>query len=165
MHKNTKQQHLIDILFLLSLFCVFAISSVILILFGADIYRKTVSQMDTNYTARTSIAYLSEKIRQSDSEGSIIISQYDETDILMLTTDIDGITYATSLYEYNGYLYELFSRTDIELPLDAGQPVMEIKNLNFKKCNDTLLKISFYDATDSLNTLYINTHSAAQKGS
>ena len=163
MKKNVKQQHLIDILFLLSLFCVFAISSVILILFGADIYQKTVSQMDNNYTTRTSIAYLTEKIRQSDSADSIVISQYDGTDVLMLTTDIDGTTYATSLYEYDGYLYELFSRTDIELPLDAGQPVMEIKKLCFKKCNDNLLKVSFYDANDSLNTLYINAHSASQK--
>lgn len=163
MHKKTKQQHMIDILFLLSLFCVFAISSVILIIFGADIYQKTVSQMNNNYTTRTSIAYLTEKIRQSDSADSIVISQCEGTDILMLTTDIDDATYATSLYEYNGYLYELFSRTDIELPLDAGQPVMEINNLCFKMHNDNLLEISFYDADSILHTLFISTHTSSQK--
>ena len=45
MHKKTTTRHMIDILFVLSLFCVFAFSSVVLILFGADIYKKTVSHM------------------------------------------------------------------------------------------------------------------------
>lgn len=56
MYKSRENQHMIDILFVLSLFCVFAVSSVVIILFGAHIYRSTVSQMDDNYTARTSIA-------------------------------------------------------------------------------------------------------------
>ena len=54
MYKSRENQHMIDILFVLSLFCVFAVSSVVIILFGAHIYRSTVSQMDDNYTARTS---------------------------------------------------------------------------------------------------------------
>ena len=163
MYKNKKHQHIIDIMFLLSLFCIFAMSSVTLILFGADIYQKTVSQMDSNYSARTSTAYITEKIRQSDSSGSITISNYNNTDVLMLTSEINGVTYATSLYEYNGYLYELFSRADIELPLDAGQPIMEIEKLRFKKCNDNLLEISFYDADNSLNTIYVNVHTGSQE--
>ena len=138
-------------------------SSVTLILFGADIYQKTVSQMDSNYSARTSTAYITEKIRQSDSSGSITISNYNNTDVLMLTGEINGVTYATSLYEYNGYLYELFSRADIELPLDAGQPIMEIEKLRFKKCNYNLLEISFYDADNSLNTIYVNVHTGSQE--
>ena len=138
-------------------------SSVTLILFGADIYQTTVSQMDSNYSARTSTAYITEKIRQSDSSGSITISNYNNTDVLMLTGEINGVTYATSLYEYNGYLYELFSRADIELPLDAGQPIMEIEKLRFKKCNDNLLEISFYDADNSLNTIYVNVHTGSQE--
>ena len=48
MKKQTYQQHMIDILFVLSLFCVFAVSSALLILFGADIYKKTVQQMENN---------------------------------------------------------------------------------------------------------------------
>ena len=78
MNKQTYQQHMIDILFVLSLFCVFAVSSALLILFGADIYKKTVQQMENNYSTRTSIAYITEKIRQSDIEHAIkiILSSY-----------------------------------------------------------------------------------------
>lgn len=159
MKKQTGQRHIIDILFVLSLFCVFAVSSVLLILFGADIYKKTVQQMENNYSSRTSIAYITEKIRQSDVEHAIKIISQDDTQILTLTNIINGIPYATSLYEYDGYLYELYARTDLELPLDAGQPVMELHSLSFSQIKPNILEITFSEDMDSEQTIYVSTHS------
>ena len=159
MYKSRENQHMIDILFVLSLFCVFAVSSVVIILFGAHIYRSTVSQMDDNYTARTSIAYITEKIRQADEKNAIEIRNENGHQILMMTTMIDDTAYATSLYEYDGWLYELFARTDIELPLDAGQPIMEIHELTFSQISPRLLSVSFVDGTGDSTSLYISTHS------
>lgn len=159
MKKQTVQRHMIDILFVLSLFCVFAVSSVLLILFGADIYKKTVQQMEDNYTSRTSIAYITEKIRQSDVEHAIKIISQNDTQILMLTNVINDIPYAISLYEYDGYLYELFARTDLELPLDAGKPVMELHSLSFSQIKQNLLEITFSEDINSEQTIYVSTHS------
>lgn len=159
MKKQTGQQHMIDILFVLSLFCVFAISSVLLILFGADIYKKTIQQMENNYTSRTSISYITEKIRQSDVEHAIKIISQDDTQVLMLIRTINNIPYATSLYEYDGYLYELFARTDLELPLDAGQPVMELHSLSFSQIEPNILEITFSEDINSEQTIYVSTHS------
>lgn len=162
MHNRMTSHHTIDILFVLSLFGVFAVSAIILILFGTNVYRKTVSQMDDNYSARTSIEYITEKIRQSDVQNAIQIKEEQGTDILMLTAEINEIPYATSLYEYNGWLYELFARTDIDLPLDAGQPVMEIKNISFTQLSPNLLSISLCDITGEEATIYVSTHSSAE---
>lgn len=159
MKKVTNQRHIIDILFVLSLFCVFAISSVLLILFGADIYKKTVQQMDSNYTSRTSIAYITEKIRQSDTSNAIHITSQNDTQILMLINEINGVSYATSLYEYDGYLYELFARTDIELPLDAGQPIMELHSLTFSQIEPNIIKIGFIDNSYKEQIIYVSMHS------
>lgn len=159
MKKKAGHRHMIDILFVLSLFCVFAVSSVLLILFGADIYQKTVQQMDSNYTSRTSIAYITEKIRQSDTENAIQIVSQNGTQVLMLTNIINEIPYATSLYEFDGYLYELFARTDLELPLDAGQPVMELHSLSFSQIEPNILEISFTDTTNKKQTIYVSMHS------
>lgn len=159
MQKQTKHRHMIDILFVLSLFCVFAASSVLLIIFGADVYKKTIRQMDSNYTARNSIAYITEKIRQSDTSDSVQLVFQEDTQVLLLTTVIDGITYATSLYEYDGYLYELFSRTDIELPLDAGQPVMELQELFFSQVKPNLLEITFTDTSEKTYSIHVSMHS------
>ena len=159
MHKKTATRHMIDILFALSLFCVFAFSSVILILFGADIYKKTVATMDSNYASRTSVAYITEKIRQSDTYDTIFIDHTAGYERLMMTREIDGLTYATSLYEYNGYLYELFARTDIDLAADAGQQVIPISQLDFYLISDSLLCVSFVDETQKASTIYISLHS------
>lgn len=159
MKKQTYQQHMIDILFVLSLFCVFAVSSALLILFGADIYKKTVQQMENNYSTRTSIAYITEKIRQSDIEHAIKIISQDDTQILMLTNIINNVPYATSLYEYDGYLYELFARTDLKLPLDAGQPIMELHSLSFSQIEPNILEITLSIDNESIQTIYVSTHS------
>ena len=163
MHKKTTTRHMIDILFVLSLFCVFAFSSVVLILFGADIYKKTVSSMDSNYASRTSVAYLTEKIRQSDTYDAISIDCSSGSEKLLMTREIDGQTYATSLYEYDGYLCELFARPEIELPADAGQQVIPISQLDFDLISDSLLCIRFVDETQKASTIYINLHSGKQK--
>ena len=159
MKKQAAHRHMIDILFVLSLFCVFAVSSVLLILFGADIYKKTVQQMDSNYSSRTSVAYITEKIRQSDNENAIQIVSQNGTQVLMLINVINEIPYATSLYEYDGYLYELFARTDLELPLDAGQPVMELHSLSFSQIEPNILEISFTDTINEKQTIYVSMHS------
>ena len=151
-------RHMIDLLFVLSLFCVFAVSSVVLILFGADIYNKTVSSINDNYASRTSVAYITEKIRQSDIYDSVRIDDSLGYERLLMARNINGMEYATSLYEYDGYLYELFARTDIELPIDAGQQVIALTALDFEFVSDNLLKVSFYDESDEETELFINLH-------
>lgn len=162
MHTANDHRHMIDILFVLSLFGVFAFSAVIVILFGANIYRNTVSDMDDNYTARTSIAYITEKVRQSDASDALVLRVEDGTQVLMLMSEINGLPYATSLYEYDGWLYELFARTDLELPLDAGQPIMEISDLSFTQLSSSLLEVSFCDASGQDTTVYISTRSDSE---
>lgn len=158
MSNKENGRHMIDLLFVLSLFCVFAVSSVVLILFGADIYNKTVSSMNDNYASRTSVAYITEKIRQSDIYNSVKIDESLGYERLLMTRNINGIEYATSLYEHDGFLYELFARTDIELPIDAGQQVIALTALDFEFISDNLLKVSFCDESEKETELYINLH-------
>jgi hypothetical protein len=162
MHQKDNTRHMIDIMFVLSLFCLFAISSVVLILFGTNIYKKTVASMDSNYASRTSVAYITEKIRQSDQYDSIYIDDSQGFKRLMMTQEINGVTYATSLYEYDGFLYELFARTDIELAADAGQQVIAIDNLEFDLVSDTLLKIGYTDESGEPKTVYVALHCKAK---
>lgn len=158
MTEKENRRHMIDLLFVLSLFCVFAVSSVVLILFGADIYNKTVSSMNDNYASRTSVAYITEKIRQSDIYDSVRIDDSLGYERLLMTRSINGMEYATSLYEYDGYLYELFARTDIELPVDAGQQVIALTALNFEFVSDNLLRVKYCDEAKKETELYINLH-------
>ena len=57
MHFKNENRHMVDVLFVLSLFCVFAFSALMLVIIGADVYKKTAAHMDTNYASRISYAY------------------------------------------------------------------------------------------------------------
>lgn len=157
---ETTKRHLIDILFVLSLFCIFTFSSVALIMFGSQIYKNTLKNMDYNFSSRTCSSYLTEKIRQADEADSIKITKKENQTVLMLCTQIDGLEYATALYEYDHHLYELFARTDTPLPFDAGQEIMEIKDLHFSFITSSILKIAYTDSTGIPNTLYVSMHSS-----
>lgn len=155
--KNSKQ-HSIDILFMLSLFCVFALCAVVLIIFGANIYQNTVNKTADNYLERTSVAYLTEKLRQTDITQSVSVIQSDGIDMLNIETMIEGNMYSTRLYEYEGHLYECFSRSDILLSPDAGQKIFEINDLSFSFITSSLLQISFRDTDNELVSFYIDLH-------
>lgn len=60
-----QKNHVVDLLFSLALFCVFAASALTIVIMGADVYQKSVNDMNRNSTIRTSLSYLSEKIHQN----------------------------------------------------------------------------------------------------
>ena len=71
MRFRLKQRHMIDFLFPVALFFVFALSALTVILLATQIYRSTTENSSLNYTARTSLSYISEKVHQNDSRQSI----------------------------------------------------------------------------------------------
>ena len=46
---RTQKDHVVDFLFTLALFCVFAASALTVVVTGANVYRQTVRRMDQNY--------------------------------------------------------------------------------------------------------------------
>ena len=63
MKKIRNEGHIVDFLFVLGLFFVFAFSALMLILIGSGVYKKTVDRMNENFNLRTTTAYITEKIR------------------------------------------------------------------------------------------------------
>lgn len=138
-----EKNFIVDVLFVLALFGVFTVSALMLVTVGADVYRHTVEDMDSNYETRTSVAYITEKIRQNDislpkehSQQSITIGTLADTPALILTQDIDGELYCTYLYLHDGYLKELFMKSDSypgENASAAGQEILPLKDLSMEQ--------------------------------
>lgn len=84
---NTKNEspHMIDVLFILTLFLVFALSSISVVGIGIQVYRTIVTDMDSNYNSRTAIAYVTEKLREADTSGSVRLGSIDDCDALILS--------------------------------------------------------------------------------
>ena len=64
-NRNQEKHFIVDILFVLALFGVFAVSALALVTIGADVYQHTVEDMGVNYESRTAVSYILEKVRQN----------------------------------------------------------------------------------------------------
>ncbi len=160
MNEKKFQRHVIDILFVLALMALFAISSVMIIAIGASVYRQTVDTMSDNYSLRTSYSYITEKIRRSDTDAGVEIGKIGNSSSLLLRQNIDGISYTTYLYFYEGSLMEMFVRSDMEFSEELGTPIMEIAGLQFTSSeNKNILNIKITEKDGTRRTLLIKLRS------
>ncbi len=142
MRDRYKNTHIVDFLFVLGLFFIFTISAIFLVLIGSTVYKNIVSRMDTNYDTRTSFAYVTEKLRQSDCADSVSVVSFDGCEALQLKQDYDGVEYATYLYSYNGKLMELFTGLDNALPASSGQEIFDLKSFEVETLNSSCYRIT-----------------------
>lgn len=154
-----QQKHIIDILFVLTLFGLFALSAIFLISVGADVYSKTVEHMDESFDARTSMAYITEKIRQSDKSSSLSVELWENRDAIIITTQNADMNYYTYLYEHDGFLKELMVREDIPLGPEAGVKILPVTDFTLTPINDKLMNCQISVKEDQTYDLWISVHS------
>ena len=148
-----KSKHTIDFLFPIALFFVFACSSLIVLLYAANTYENIVSQSNNNFESGTCLAYITEKIRQNDSDCDIFISSIDELDALTIQETIDTKTYTTYIYELDGTLYELYMQEGVSITPKAGTKIMNVNELEMKEISPSLFEFTCKlsdQTTDSL---------------
>lgn len=162
MNSLKEKRHIVDVLFVLGLFCVFAFSSLVLVSIGASIYQTTIDNMDANYTTRTSFSYITEKIRQNDFSGAVSIGTIADKPAILLSQSIGEEEYVTYLYENNGFLTELLikSNSDVgENILNAGQPILEIESFEFHKIEESLFRFKIITKQEEPVVFYVSTQS------
>ena len=108
MRFSHRQKHMIDLIFPVSLFFVFTLLALTVILMATNVYQKTTEESRMNYTAQTSLSYIREKISQADQDGRICLTTLDGCDALCLTQERDDSTYHTYIYACDGSLRHLF---------------------------------------------------------
>lgn len=159
MSKNTSEnKHIVDVLFVLGLFLVFSISSLLLVLLGSHVYKNTVNTMDKDFNSRTAYAYLTEKVRQNDLYDSVSIQNFDGCEALVLTQLINDTSYSTYLYTYEGNLKELFTNTGNQLSASSGQDILPAKDFHAAFVADGLLSLSLTAPDNEVYQFYASTH-------
>ena len=99
-----RNKSIVDFLFILALFGAFAITALFVVLFGARVYKTTVSNMNTNFEKRTAMSYVTEKIRSHDYTGGVEVTDVggtastDEHTALKLYQRMGDKNYVTYLY-------------------------------------------------------------------
>lgn len=156
---NKSQKHTIDVLFVIALFCIFALSAIFLISIGANIYRKTVVHMDKNFNMRTAVAYVTEKVHQNDRTHSVHVGSLDNSPAIILESQENDVLYYTYIYEYDGNLKELMMREDVTLSPSAGQNILALQSFKVTIVNDSLMQCSLTLEDGESLEFYISVHS------
>lgn len=146
MQIRTRQNHMIDFLFPVALLFVFAVSALAVILLATEVYQSTTEHSSLNYTARTSLAYISEKIHQNDSGGDVSIGIYDGCDTLILQQDYNGTVYKTYIYMYENELKELFAKDGLDFQASMGKTILTVEDFSMDTIKDGVFWFSCTDA-------------------
>lgn len=134
MRKPSSQIH--QVLALLTL-AVFALCVLLVLLTGADRYRSLVERSGDAYTLRTALQYLTTRVHQAET---VEIGTLEGREALILGETLDGECYETYLYCHEGWLRELYAVPGAELPLTAGEPILEAASLALQ-LEDALLTV------------------------
>ena len=138
--RSSKHGHRLHTLVILILFLVFSLSSVSVLMYGTKVYKSVTGKTDENYSLRTGLIYLSNKIKAAD-KSSIYMDTYQKVDMLVIPEEIEGQMYETRIYCYNGQLREIFTDVGNDIPLDGGLYITDMKNLTISEKNKGLLEI------------------------
>ena len=155
MFKDSKR-HTIDVLFVITLFAVFAMSIMVLTGIGASVYEKIQASMSENYDSRTAFSYISNKIHQNDTNGNISLGTYGGTDAVIISEEIDNVTYCTYLYCCDGYLKELFTRASQEFGLEYGTNILELDSFSASYETATLIRFELKPKDADKETVFVH---------
>ena len=154
--KNERKQFKISGLMALILFGVFSVCILLLLLTGADVYKKLTTRDNDVYSYRTATQYISTKVRQNDISGMISVEDFDGESALVLGEEYEGYMYLTKLYCHDGYLMELFCEEGSVLEPADGEKILEVTSAEFDmEDNMVIADIVMPDGTKETVKLYL----------
>jgi hypothetical protein len=164
MDVNSKKSHVIDTMFVICLMFLFVLCAVSVIGIGASIYNKNVGQMADNYSHRITSAYVTEKVRQADENGAVFTKELFGKNVLVLQEQQGNDLYDTYIYEYEGYLMELYIRDSIKTFYpQSGQKILKVNSFNVAENTDSVLEVDIVTEDGNKNRLYIAKRSTRQQ--
>lgn len=136
MHFEKQKYHMVDLLFTIALFCVFAVSSLSVILIGANVYRSVTSRASDTYSTRTVLSYIAQKFQSMDNGCPAELLNLDGLDTLALYQEYNGELFVTYIYEDGESLRELFTRADAAFDPGAGSTIMKAAGFRIEEVKD-----------------------------
>ena len=106
--------------------CFFLAGFFLVVLFGAQTYRGTVSGQMENNQSRVLLSYLTTCVKSSDSAGAVTLSEEGGSQILSIADGDSG--YCFRLYWQDGCLMEEYGQTDAEMNPAAARVIGETES-------------------------------------
>ena len=124
--KEKRFHKLTDLMALLT-FAVFGTCVLLVLLSGAKVYRQLAEDGQQQYARRTAAGYLTTRVRQAES---VSVTDFDGTQALVFPETVDGRTYLTRVYCYEGSLRELFTAQSGSFSPEDGEILFPVQSLS-----------------------------------
>lgn len=134
-----KKPHSVSVLFMLVLFTVFAILSVLLIIIGSKVYGNIVDSQEKNGNGRNILSYVTNKVRTAENTGQVFIEEKEGIPVLV----ISGNEQETLIFYKDGKLKEATISAGDDYNLYFGDVIATVDNFIFQINKDTnMLKLT-----------------------
>jgi len=163
--QRKKTASVAQIFCVIALFAFFMACAILVILFGARVYKSTVEKSNANYSSRTLLSYVTEKIHQNDRTGGVSVGEFDGIPALILEhsvtedTDSTGASYTTFIYLYNGNICELTAAEGAKVQPDAGTPILEAEEFVPEDLGNGLFRFTCIDTKGGKSETYVTVRS------
>jgi len=158
--KNTVRGHRIDTVFVLIVFCIFAVSVLMVLMLGANTYSRITELSREENAERTVISYIWTKVKNGDEAGSVGVGDFHGLQSLFIDEEFEGVRYRTVVYYHNGWVYELFSEESLEFFPEDGVRIIATGELGFVELDHGLIRV-----TAGTRNLLISPRSVAREAS
>ena len=123
------------------LLAVFAVCVLIVLLTGADSFRALSDRDQGSFNRRTAAQYITTRLRQADHSGGVYLEDFGGTTALTCREEVDGETYLTRVYFYEGSICELFCSAEANLLPEDGEKVLPAEGLSFREENGLITAV------------------------
>jgi len=161
---KTPVSHSVAAVFIFVLVGIFAVSSLTLTLIGTRVYRRVTVAAAENSDSQLVLSYLCNKVRTFDAEGGVTLAEREGLPMLCLYENIEGETYETAVYAYDGALWERFAPAgDAAFDPEEGERLVDVQSLRFEMLTPALLEATVVMPDGAAHTLRMALRTSAAK--
>ena len=143
-------------LIVLTVFCLFAVCTMIVVLVGAQIYENMADRGRAQFEKRTVARYITTRVRQSDVAEGLRVEEFCGRNALAFREQIGGNDYKTFVYCYEGYIRELFAAEEGSFLPEDGEKILKAHEVKFEAEGNFLkVYITLEDRTEQELVLYL----------
>ena len=149
-----KKNHSINMMFTILLLGIFALTAIFSAVMGATVYANSAEKLQANFDTRTSLIYLSEKIRTNPSDD-YDVREVDGNTALVLTEKLGDYVFESWIFVSNERLCEITVMQGDTVVPGTAQQIMDLRSLDAQK-KDGGIEITVVTVAGDVNTTFIS---------
>jgi hypothetical protein len=153
-----KKKHSVNMMFTILLLGIFALAAIFVAVMGAKVYANSADKMQANFDTRTSIVYLSEKIRTCPNDNFSVRDIGGNT-ALVLTEEINGREFESWIFVQNDRLSEVTVLKGDQVYPNTAQQIMDLRSLD-AEVRDGGIEITVVTVAGDVNSTFLSGRTA-----